>query len=118
MSACKGGYTAFPYAYTSSPSSSSVLDNKAASDRKCPHKFRFEPKPGSAILFYSLLPDGTGIYCIYIIIIIFNYIYIYIIGDVLSAHEACPVTSGIIYFIFIFSLYIVYVLYYIILHHI
>jgi hypothetical protein len=28
------------------------------------------------------------------------------------------VTSGIIYFIFIFSLYIVYVLYYIILHHI
>eukprot|EP01041_Mallomonas_annulata_P004129 gene4129-8206_t len=75
MSSCDGGFTAFPDAPTERLLLSPSLQyTSRLDDEKCPHAFKIKPKPGSAILFYSLLPDGSG--------------------DWFSSHAACPVKSG------------------------
>mmetsp|Transcript_37086 Transcript_37086/g.37763 ORF Transcript_37086/g.37763 Transcript_37086/m.37763 type:complete len:571 (+) Transcript_37086:102-1814(+) len=75
MSSCECGYTSFPDTPTQRLLLSPSLTNTSKlDDPNCPHAFKVTPVPGQAIMFYSLLPDGSG--------------------DELSSHEACPVTAG------------------------
>ena len=75
MSECQGGYTAFPNAPTSQLLlSPSLGETSVVDDVTCPYELKMKPVTGSALLFYSLLPDGSG--------------------DLLSAHTACPVLNG------------------------
>ena len=75
MSECQGGYTVFPNAPTSQLLlSPSLGETSVVDDVTCPYELKMKPVTGSALLFYSLLPDGSG--------------------DLLSAHTACPVLNG------------------------
>ena len=77
LSDCIGGHTAFPSAPVNTPHVSQPINAyMAATDASsCPYAFRVQPKAGSAILFYSLLPSGEG--------------------DTLSLHAACSVEGGL-----------------------
>ncbi|SPR01584.1 unnamed protein product (mitochondrion) [Plasmodiophora brassicae] len=62
----EGGETAFPLA--------KGFEYEGSVDEACTYGFRVRPKLGSAIIFYSMLPDGNL--------------------DELSLHSGCPVVSG------------------------
>jgi prolyl 4-hydroxylase len=91
LSDCDGGHTAFPLAPILRPHVSGFFpepdadpnrpffhpgspENHLAHTLSCEYSLRIPPKVGSAILFYSILPNG--------------------LGDQYSQHAACAVKNG------------------------
>lgn len=92
LSECEGGYTSFPLAPIDMEHVSQILvedrfdsnsrlkklngtiEDHLTHTTECNYGLRVQPKVGSAILFYSLLPNGMG--------------------DLYSQHAACAVKNG------------------------
>jgi hypothetical protein len=91
LSDCEGGHTAFPLAPILRPHVSALFPEPTADPKRyffhpgapenhightlsCEYALRIPPKVGSAILFYSILPNG--------------------LGDQYSQHAACAVKGG------------------------